>query len=236
MFIRRWLPRGEISLSGRLSCSLNLNVYKYDIRDIVCIYEWRWLSGIVAVVSARLEDNPLLFILYIVYSMAVIDEYTKKQYEIPTTESTHQVVPPTDQDEDENNNSTANIESTTIPVKEIEGLRQDAVPEGQENVDLERSGTRASSTVEYSVFSTGLKRYIVIAASCAGFFSPLSSQIYFPAVNTLSKDLNVSISLINLTMTSYMVSPIISFSNSESRLANVVVDGHRSSKELHQSS
>lgn len=168
--------------------------------------------------------------------MAAVGEYTEKQYEIPTTESTHQVVPPIDQDEDENNKSAANIESTAIPAKEFEGPQQNAVPGGQENVDLERSGTRASSTVEYSVFSTGLKRYIVIAASCAGFFSPLSSQIYFPAVNTLSKDLNVSISLINLTMTSYMVSPIVSFPNSQSRLAYVVVYCHRSSKELHQSS
>ncbi|OKL57155.1 hypothetical protein UA08_07637 [Talaromyces atroroseus] len=72
-------------------------------------------------------------------------------------------------------------------------------------IDLERSGTRASSGVEYSVFSTGWKRYIVIAASMAGFFSPLSSQIYFPAMNTLAQDLHVSISAIDLTMTSYMI-------------------------------
>lgn len=169
--------------------------------------------------------------------MAVVVEYSEKQYEIPTTESTQQVVPPTDQDEDENNSSAANIESKRISAKEFEEHRQNALPEDQENVDLERSGTRASSTVEYSAFSTGLKRYIVIAASCAGFFSPLSSQIYFPAVNTLAKDLNVSISLINLTMTSYMVSPSIFFSPiTKSRLANVVVYYHRSSKELRQSS
>lgn len=71
--------------------------------------------------------------------------------------------------------------------------------------DLERSGTRASSVMEYSVFPKGMKRYIVICSSCAGFFSPLSSQIYFPALNTLASDLHVSIGLINLTLTSYMV-------------------------------
>jgi hypothetical protein len=80
--------------------------------------------------------------------------------------------------------------------------------QNQENAPavLERSGTRASSLLEYSIFSKDLKRYIVFTSSWAGFFSPLSSQIYFPALNTMAADLHVSISLINLTLTSYMVS------------------------------
>jgi hypothetical protein len=145
--------------------------------------------------------------------MAGEDEYLEKNYVVPTTESTNQVVPPIDQDHDHHDSSSDSdsdshpeptFESTAAS-KEV-GLQQNAVTSpGTEAVDLERSGTRASSTVEYSVFSPGMKRYIVIAASCAGFFSPISSQIYFPAMNTLAKDLNVSISLINLTMTSYMV-------------------------------
>ena len=42
-------------------------------------------------------------------------------------------------------------------------------------------------------------------ASWAGFFSPVSGQIYFPALNALSTDLHVSNTLINLTLTSYMI-------------------------------
>lgn len=151
--------------------------------------------------------------------MAGEDEYLEKSYVVPTTESVNQVVPPIDQDHghesshdssdsDSDSHPEPTFESTTAS-KEV-GLQQNVVTTtviGTEAVDLERSGTRASSTVEYSVFSPGMKRYIVIATSCAGFFSPLSSQIYFPAMNTLAKDLNVSISLINLTMTSYMVRP-----------------------------
>ena len=60
--------------------------------------------------------------------------------------------------------------------------------------------------VEYSVFTISQRRYIIFMASWAGFFSPVSSQIYFPALNTLARDLHVSNSLINLTLTSYMVS------------------------------
>lgn len=65
---------------------------------------------------------------------------------------------------------------------------------------------RGDADVDYSVFSDGQRRFIVFMASWAGFFSPVSSQIYFPALNTLAKDLHVSNSLINLTLTSYMVS------------------------------
>jgi hypothetical protein len=72
----------------------------------------------------------------------------------------------------------------------------------------ENAGNRIEDVadVDYSVFTVSQRRYIVFMASWAGFFSPVSSQIYFPALNTLAKDLDVSNSLINLTLTSYMVS------------------------------
>lgn len=76
-------------------------------------------------------------------------------------------------------------------------------------IDLETPQSHGDNTevgtVDYSVFTHNQKRFIVFIASWAGFFSPVSSQIYFPALNTLAKDLNVSNSLINLTLTSYMV-------------------------------
>ncbi|CEJ59233.1 hypothetical protein PMG11_07864 [Penicillium brasilianum] len=59
--------------------------------------------------------------------------------------------------------------------------------------------------VDYSAFTISQRRFIVFMASWAGFFSPVSSQIYFPALNTLAQDLHVSNSLINLTLTSYMI-------------------------------
>jgi hypothetical protein len=61
----------------------------------------------------------------------------------------------------------------------------------------------------YSVFSKNQKRYIVFTASWAGLFSPLSSLTYLPALMMLSRDLNVSVTLINLTLTSYMVRSIL---------------------------
>jgi Major Facilitator Superfamily len=57
----------------------------------------------------------------------------------------------------------------------------------------------------YSAFSTWKKRYIVIMVTWAAFISPTSANIYFPALNPIQVDLNVSATLINLTLTSYMI-------------------------------
>lgn len=57
----------------------------------------------------------------------------------------------------------------------------------------------------YSVFSKYTKRWTVFLIALAGFFSPLSANIYFPSLNYLARDLNVSIELINLTITAYLV-------------------------------
>ncbi|KAH6661994.1 major facilitator superfamily domain-containing protein [Halenospora varia] len=62
-----------------------------------------------------------------------------------------------------------------------------------------------ASVPPYSTFTKAEKRLICFLIAFAGMFSPLSSFIYYPAITSLSKDLHVSIELINLTITSYMV-------------------------------
>ncbi|KAJ5375890.1 hypothetical protein N7509_012776 [Penicillium cosmopolitanum] len=57
----------------------------------------------------------------------------------------------------------------------------------------------------YHILSNKQKWNLVILVSFAGSFSPLSSNIYFPAVDTISRDLGVNRSLIALTITVYMV-------------------------------
>jgi len=57
----------------------------------------------------------------------------------------------------------------------------------------------------YSSFTTRQKRYIVLMVTWAAFISPTSANIYFPALNPLEVDLGVSPTLINLTLTSYMI-------------------------------
>lgn len=57
----------------------------------------------------------------------------------------------------------------------------------------------------YSVFTASQKKWIVVIASTAGWFSTASAFIYFPAIPFLSDDLNVPVESINLTVTSYLI-------------------------------
>lgn len=71
--------------------------------------------------------------------------------------------------------------------------------------DLEVAPTNQSNSPPYSVFSRRKKHFIVFLAAWGGFFSPLSANIYFPALTTLARDFHVSSTLMNLTLTSYMI-------------------------------
>lgn len=57
----------------------------------------------------------------------------------------------------------------------------------------------------YSVMPTGEKIFVIIAGSFAALISPLSSSVYLPALDSLARDMDVSVSLINLTLTTYLV-------------------------------
>lgn len=58
---------------------------------------------------------------------------------------------------------------------------------------------------EYSEFSQLQKNYIIGLAAFAGWFSSVSSFIYFPAIPAIAHDLDESIERINLTVTSYLI-------------------------------
>ncbi|KAM7186947.1 major facilitator superfamily transporter [Naviculisporaceae sp. PSN 640] len=57
----------------------------------------------------------------------------------------------------------------------------------------------------YHVYAKGQKWFLIVIISAAGLFSGLSSNIYFPAMDEISKDLNVSLAAVSLTVTSYMI-------------------------------
>lgn len=85
---------------------------------------------------------------------------------------------------------------------------------------------RQPSGPVYSVFSPGMKRWIILVVTFTSFISPMTAvstrasdllswnyiradqtwqNIYFPALNPIAHDLGVDVSLINLTLTTYMV-------------------------------
>ncbi|KAI8661192.1 hypothetical protein NCS55_00988800 [Fusarium keratoplasticum] len=57
----------------------------------------------------------------------------------------------------------------------------------------------------YSIFDKRQKALIVLIVSVAATFSGFASNIYFPALPTIAHDLDTSIELINLTVTSYLI-------------------------------
>ncbi|KII93292.1 hypothetical protein PLICRDRAFT_35485 [Plicaturopsis crispa FD-325 SS-3] len=66
-------------------------------------------------------------------------------------------------------------------------------------------GLAKTTEKAYSVFTKNEKWIIVSVASFAGLFSPLTANIYFPAIPTIAADFHKSTELINLTVTVYMI-------------------------------
>ncbi|KAF2140823.1 uncharacterized protein K452DRAFT_351588 [Aplosporella prunicola CBS 121167] len=63
----------------------------------------------------------------------------------------------------------------------------------------------ASNEQPFSIFSKPEKAFIIIIVSTAATFSGFASNIYFPSLPTIASDLGVSVELVNLTVTSYMI-------------------------------
>jgi MFS family permease len=68
----------------------------------------------------------------------------------------------------------------------------------------EASGT-SPSDAPYSTFTNTQKRWIVALVALAGWFSSLSSFIYFPAIPSIAADFGTSTERINLTVTAYLI-------------------------------
>jgi hypothetical protein len=88
-------------------------------------------------------------------------------------------------------------------------MQRDQVQEDVSNVEPESEKPVLSNDIveePHSIYTTKEKRIIILSASIAAFFSPLSANIYLPALNTLARNLNVSNTLITLTVCSYVFS------------------------------
>lgn len=89
-------------------------------------------------------------------------------------------------------NTTSVSPSTSLPLKEDQSSTANGV-------------NSPITEVPYSHFTIIQKRLIVFIITFAATFSPLSSFIFFPAINALSQSLHVSVQNINLTIISYMI-------------------------------
>lgn len=78
---------------------------------------------------------------------------------------------------------------------------------GVEDVEKQQNVSEQNQNLapRYSVYTIWQKRAIVLGAAGTAFFSPLTAQIYLPALTELAHDFHVSNSKINLTVTTYMI-------------------------------
>ena len=83
-----------------------------------------------------------------------------------------------------------------------EEREEDTMPD---QITLTALGLFTQSSQSFSTFSKRQKRWIVFLAVFAGWFSTLSSFIYFPAMTSLALHLHTNIENINLTIPSYLL-------------------------------
>ncbi|KAK3675121.1 hypothetical protein LTR78_005055 [Recurvomyces mirabilis] len=65
--------------------------------------------------------------------------------------------------------------------------------------------SRVPSSAPYSIFSPKTKMFIVFAVSISSLISPFGATTFYPALDVLAEDLNVTPTLINLSLTTYMI-------------------------------
>lgn len=86
---------------------------------------------------------------------------------------------------------------------------QREVPSAQDQVETVRSLPEGDDTIaddeSYSTFTRSQKFILMTLISIAGFFSPFTAFVYFPSLRSIGKDLDVSMQMMNITVTAYLI-------------------------------
>lgn len=99
--------------------------------------------------------------------------------------------------------SPENIHTANEAHPEVEKETENETPNDSPEA-LTKTGTTLSQK-PYTSFSTAQKWFIVSMATAASFFSPLSGQIYFPVLPVLTQNYHLSQTLLNISVTTYMI-------------------------------
>ena len=84
----------------------------------------------------------------------------------------------------------------------------------ERNLDVEKNGPEAAlerqvSGPPYSVFSEGMKIWIIFLVSVSALISPFGATTFLPALNVMSDVLNITPTQVNISITTYMVFPFV---------------------------
>lgn len=66
-------------------------------------------------------------------------------------------------------------------------------------------GNQMQPEEPFSVFTKAQRRFVIFTAALTTLLPPLTASIYYPVITMLARDLNVSLTDINLTITTYLV-------------------------------
>lgn len=88
---------------------------------------------------------------------------------------------------------------------DIKPLSDDKQKDENAISDEKKTSSPSQNDTPYCVLPERQKVSLMLLASFAAIISPISSSIYFPAINDIARDLDVSINLVNLTITTYLV-------------------------------
>ena len=107
----------------------------------------------------------------------------------------------------QHSSATEQDSSSTIDLEKAKPPTQDSASGELHDHSQEKqpAGQNQDGDKPYSAFTRRKKILIVLCATLGGLFSPFTTNIYFPALSTIADDLNVSISQVNLTITTYMI-------------------------------
>lgn len=104
------------------------------------------------------------------------------------------------------------VDQSISPCENSRNSNNHEFPESKEATDDEATGDgelgdQGGERTEppYSIFTHREKATMILLVSFTAIISPLSGAVYLPALPSLARDLNVSTSLINLTVTTYLV-------------------------------
>ncbi|KAJ1917640.1 hypothetical protein H4219_003102 [Mycoemilia scoparia] len=74
-----------------------------------------------------------------------------------------------------------------------------------ENSQTSNEGAKGQEEeIPYSPFSSGRRKLITLTVSLIGILGPLTSSIYYPAIQDIANDLNTTLTMVNSTLTAFM--------------------------------
>jgi len=102
----------------------------------------------------------------------------------------------------------------TSPTRNSSSCHERRESQLSDAIDLEsQSGNDITLTrtfsAPYSIFNKRTKMFIVASVSITSLISPLGATTFYPALNTLADQLNVTPSMVNLSLTTYMIAQAI---------------------------